>query len=76
MKVKPSKFIDEIPTYSLGDRENISGNWNLCDLNESYYPPSPFVREKINDYFHYQEYPEIKSNSLINSLSNYVQVQI
>ena len=74
MRIKPSKFINEIPLYSLGDRENITGKWNLCDLNESYYPPSPSVREKINDYFHYQEYPEIKSKFLITSLSNYVQV--
>ena len=71
------KRISNLEPYIPSKRSFDSKNWSYCDWNESQFPPSPKVKESIQNFLlddNLQKYPCNNNDKLISLLCNYTNL--
>ena len=74
MPIKVRKSINNLQTYNVGGRSDLSSDWECFDWNESEFPPTNKVFEVMKSFYRYERYPDITATQLKNKLSEYVSL--
>jgi len=72
-----SDRLHTLEPYDVGKRFDLPAGWTYLDWNESLFPPSPKVHEKISEYIEHgslNRYPDISHANLTQKLSEYVDL--
>ena len=76
MPIKVRKSINNLQTYNVGGRSDLSSDWECFDWNESEFPPTNKVFEVMKSFYRYERYPDITATQLKNKLSEYVSLPV
>ena len=76
MPIKVRKSINNLQTYNVGGRSDLSSDWECFDWNESEFPPTNKVFEVMKSFYRYERYPDITAKQLKNKLSEYVSLPV
>ena len=76
MPIKIRKSINNLQTYNVGGRSDLSSDWECFDWNESEFPPTNKVFEVMKSFYRYERYPDITATQLKNKLSDYVSLPV
>ena len=76
MPIKVRKSINNLQTYNVGGRSDLSSDWECFDWNESEFPPTNKVFEVMKSFYRYERYPDITATQLKNKLSDYVSLPV
>ena len=76
MSIKVRESINNLQTYNVGGRSDLSSDWECFDWNESEFPPSNKVFEVMKSFYRYERYPDITATQLKNKLSEYVSLPV
>ena len=76
MGIKFRQSINNLQTYNVGGRSDLSADWECFDWNESEFPPTNKVFEVMKSFYRYERYPDINGSQLKNKLSEYVSLPI
>ena len=76
MPIKVRKSINNLQTYNVGGRSDLSSDWECFDWNESEFPPTNKVFEVMKSFYRYERYPDITAKQLKNKLSEYVSFPV
>ena len=61
MSIKVRESINNLQTYNVGGRSDLSSDWECFDWNESEFPPSNKVFEVMKSFYRYERYPDTVS---------------
>ena len=76
MGIKFRQSINNLQTYNVGGRSDLSADWECFDWNESEFPPTNKVFEVMKSFYRYERYPDINGSQLKNKLSEYVSLPV
>ena len=76
MPIKVRKSINNLQTYNVGGRSDLSSDWECFDWNESEFPPTNKVFEVMKSFYRYERYPDITAKLLKSKLSDYVSLPV
>ena len=76
MGIKFRQSINNLQTYNVGGRSDLSSDWECFDWNESEFPPTNKVFEVMKSFYRYERYPDITAKLLKSKLSEYVSLPI
>ena len=76
MGIKFRQSINNLQTYNVGGRSDLSSDWECFDWNESEFPPTNKVFEVMKSFYRYERYPDITAKLLKNKLSDYVSLPV
>jgi len=76
MGIKFRQSINNLQTYNVGGRSDLSSDWECFDWNESEFPPTNKVFEVMKSFYRYERYPDITSKLLKSKLSEYVSLPV
>ena len=76
MGIKFRQSINNLQTYNVGRRSDLSSDWECIDWNESEFPPTNKVFEVMKSFYRYERYPDITSKLLKSKLSEYVSLPV
>ena len=76
MGIKFRQSINNLQTYNVGGRSDLSSDWECFDWNESEFPPTNKVFEVMKSFYRYERYPDITATQLKNKLSEYVSLPV
>ena len=76
MGIKFRQSINNLQTYNVGGRSDLSADWECFDWNESEFPPTNKVFEVMKSFYRYERYPDITAKLLKSKLSEYVSLPI
>ena len=76
MVIKFRQSINNLQTYNVGGRSDLSADWECFDWNESEFPPTNKVFEVMKSFYRYERYPDITAKLLKSKLSEYVSLPI
>ena len=76
MGIKFRQSINNLQTYNVGGRSDLSSDWECFDWNESEFPPTNKVFEVMKSFYRYERYPDITAKQLKNKLSEYVSLPV
>ena len=76
MGIKFRQSINNLQTYNVGGRADLSADWECFDWNESEFPPTNKVFEVMKSFYRYERYPDINGSQLKNKLSEYVSLPV
>ena len=76
MGIKFRQSINNLQTYNVGGRSDLSADWECFDWNESEFPPTNKVFEVMKSFYRYERYPDITATQLKNKLSDYVSLPV
>ena len=76
MAIKFRQSINNLQTYNVGGRSDLSSDWECFDWNESEFPPTNKVFEVMKSFYRYERYPDITAKLLKNKLSDYVSLPV
>ena len=76
MGIKFRQSINNLQTYNVGGRSDLSTDWECFDWNESEFPPTNKVFEVMKSFYRYERYPDINGSQLKNKLSEYVSLPV
>ena len=74
MSIKVRESINNLQTYNVGGRSDLSSDWECFDWNESEFPPTNKVFEVMKSFYRYERYPDITAKELKIKLSGYVSL--
>jgi len=77
MSVKAKKRVMSLEPYNVGKRFELPVGWECFDWNESAFPPTPHVRNAIEEFMKsgkMEKYPDISNKRLKEELSLYVNL--
>ena len=76
MGIKFRQSINNLQTYNVGGRSDLSSDWECFDWNESEFPPTNKVFEVMKSFYRYERYPDITAKLLKSKLSDYVSLPV
>ena len=76
MGIKFRQSINNLQTYYVGGRSDLSADWECFDWNESEFPPTNKVFEVMKSFYRYERYPDITAKLLKSKLSEYVSLPV
>ena len=76
MGIKFRQSINNLQTYNVGGRSDLSADWECFDWNESEFPPTNKVFEVMKSFYRYERYPDITAKLLKSKLSDYVSLPV
>ena len=76
MGIKFRQSINNLQTYNVGGRSDLSSDWECFDWNESEFPPTNKVFEVMKSFYRYERYPDITAKLLKKKLSDYVSLPV
>ena len=76
MGIKFRQSINNLQTYNVGGRSDLSSDWECFDWNESEFPPTNKVFEVMKSFYRYERYPDITAKLLKSKLSEYVSLPV
>ena len=76
MGIKFRQSINNLQTYNVGGRSDLSSDWECFDWNESEFPPTNKVFEVMKSFYRYERYPDITAKLLKRKLSDYVSLPV
>ena len=76
MGIKFRQSINNLQTYNVGGRSDLSSDWEGFDWNESEFPPTNKVFEVMKSFYRYERYPDITAKLLKRKLSDYVSLPV
>ena len=76
MGIKFRQSINNLQTYNVGGRSDLSADWECFDWNESEFPPTNKVFEVMKSFYRYERYPDITAKLLKSKLSEYVSLPV
>ena len=76
MGIKFRQSINNLQTYNVGGRSDLSSDWDCFDWNESEFPPTNKVFEVMKSFYRYERYPDITAKLLKSKLSDYVSLPV
>ena len=76
MGIKFRQSINNLQTYNVGGRSDLSSDWECFDWNESEFPPTNKVFEEMKSFYRYERYPDITAKLLKSKLSDYVSLPV
>ena len=76
MGIKFRQSINNLQTYNVGGRSDLSSDWECFDWNESEFPPTNKVFEVMKSFYRYERYPDITAKLLKSKLSDYVYLPV
>ena len=76
MGIKFRQSINNLQTYNVGGRADLSSDWECFDWNESEFPPTNKVFEVMKSFYRYERYPDITAKLLKSKLSDYVSLPV
>ena len=76
MGIKFRQSINNLQTYNVGGRSDLSSDWECFDWNESEFPPTNKVFGVMKSFYSYERYPDITAKLLKSKLSDYVSLPV
>ena len=76
MSIKVRESINNLQTYNVGGRSDLSSDWECFDWNESEFPPSNKVFEVMKSFYRYERYPDITAKELkVSKYNNKIKIE-